>query len=152
MLSTPTNLSERLHVLNEATEKDQFHHLPQGLHLYHCGIYSNAASIWYENVSQLTEQSGRYEITASIAEELLLISIDAPQWRELQHQLELENHNTLAALEQLCQLINNSDVQLPKSLHGLVWQSDNSANSPNYLLLFHPLRCLQLFDIHDRQS
>lgn len=152
MLSTPKSLSELLHILNEATEKEQFQHLPQGTHLYHCGIYSNAASIWCANHTRLTEQSGRYDITASVAEELLLVSINACQWRELRHQIELENGHTLHALEQLCQLINDNNIQLPESLHGLVWQSSDDADSESYLLLFHPLRNLQLFDIHDRRT
>ncbi|MBE9395825.1 hypothetical protein IOQ59_00980 [Pontibacterium sp. N1Y112] len=152
MLSTPKSLSELLHILNEATEKEQFHHLPQGTHLYHCGIYSNAASIWCANRSRLAEQPGRFEITASITEELLLININDCQWRELRHQVELDNISTLPALEQLCQLFNTHDIQLPESLHGLEWQSADITDDDAYLLLFHPLRSLQLFDIHDRQS
>lgn len=152
MLSTPESLSELLHLLNEATEKEQFHHLPQGTHLYHCGIYSNAPSIWCANRSLLTEQSGRFEITASVAEELLLITLDDSQWREWRHQVELDNCSTLPALEQLCQLLNTSNIQLPESLHGLEWQSADRTDNRAYLLLFHPLRNLQLFDIHDRQS
>ncbi len=152
MLSTPKNLSELLHILNDATEKARFQHLPQGMHLYHCGIYSNAASIWCANRTRLTEQSGRYEITASIAEGLVVIRIEANQGRAICHQIALENCSPLPALELLCELINDNEIPLPESPHGLVWQSDDGADSQTYLLLFHPLSCLQLFDIHDRQS
>ena len=152
MLSTPKSLSELLHILNDATEKARFQHLPQGTHLYHCGIYSNAASIWCANRTRLTEQSGRYDITASIAEELVVMSIEAYQWREICHQIALENCSPLPALELLCELINDNDIPLPESFHGLVWQSDEGADCQSHLLLFHPLRSLQLFDIHDRHS
>lgn len=151
MPSTQQSLSRLLHILNDAIENEQFYHLPQGTHLHHCGVYSNAASIWFADSSLLDQQSGRFEVTAAPNQELLLIIIKDSQWHELHHQMERENVNTLLVQEQLCQLLNVSNIQLPEALQGIEWQAGKEAGNPSYLL-FHPLHSLQLFDIHDRLS
>lgn len=148
MLSTSEMLAWLLQALDEAASKQQFLQLEPPLFLYHRGVYSNAASIWSKNPKALKSQNGRFDICAQLSDELCLLVLNNQQWRDLCKHLAIGISNPVTTLDQLCELLNSSHFEFPAQLQGVACNVGNSTTSP-LLLLFKPLRNLQLYDIRD---
>lgn len=148
MLSTSDMLAWLLQALDEAAEQKQFLQLEPPLFLYHRGVYSNAASIWTKNPQALQAQAGRFDICAQLSDSLCLLVLDKQQWQDLCQHLAIEVSNTAITLNQLCKLLNSSNLELPPQLQGMTCDTDNNMTAP-LLLLFKPLKSLQLYEIQD---
>ncbi len=148
MLSTSEMLAWLLQALEEAAAQKQFLQLEPPLFLYHRGVYSNAASIWTKNPKALQAQAGRFDICAQLSDSLCLLVLNKQQWQDLCQHLAIEVSNTATSLNQLCELLNSSNLELPTQLQGFACNGGNSTTAP-FMLLFNPLRNLQLYDIQD---
>ncbi|MDI3324667.1 hypothetical protein QKW35_09795 [Pontibacterium granulatum] len=137
-----------LQAMEEAAAQKQFLQLEPPLFLYHRGVYSNAASVWSQNPKALQAQTGRFDICAQLSENLCLLILNNQQWQDLCQHLAIDVSNTAKTLNQLCELLNNSNLEMPAQLQGLTCNTDNSTTAP-FMLLFKPLRNLQLYDIQD---
>jgi len=148
MLSTSDMLAWLLQALDEAAEQKQFLQLEPPLFLYHRGVYSNAASIWTKNPKVIQAQAGRFDICAQLSGSLCLLVLSKQQWQDLCQHLAIDVSNTATTLNQLCELLNSSNLELPAQLQGFACNGGDSA-TPALMLLFKPLRTLQLYDIQD---
>lgn len=137
-----------LQALDEAAEQKQFLQLEPPLFLYHRGIYSNAASIWTKNPKALQLQAGRFDICAQLSDSLCLLVLSQQQWKDLCQHLAIDVSNTTSTLNQLCELLNSSNLELPAQLQGFACNGGDSTTPP-FMLLLKPLRNLQLYDIQD---
>lgn len=134
--------------LDDAAKQHQVQQLEPPLFVYHRGIYRNHATIWTPNAEILQTQPGRFNIQARLTHALTLLAVSPHTWQALCRHLSVDINRPLSALSQLCDLLNSNHIELSSQIQGVILHTNNRS-ATTFLILFKPLRDLQLHEIQD---
>ena len=144
-----------LNTLNDTIASAPVTQLDANQQLHHIGIYGHHCGLWSTAVATISPLTGPYHITALPKQTLELAMLDLAQQPILNTYLQSSNNNSAALisnLQGLCELLNELPLFPLPGTHGILWSfsiplQTSTPDTNGIILLFDPLRDLQLLDI-----
>lgn len=150
MVSTEQLIQQLWQEVVDHYDRGQLETFGPETNFFHNGIYSHATSVWSHSLDTPDQPSGPFRVIARPQELCRLVTLPDERFHALTTHFKLAPQGTCQALETLCQHLQSSEPFLSPatSLDGLAAIPMNgSAHHYRYLILFDPLKSLQLYDI-----
>jgi|GEM_PF-1244915 len=132
-------------MLQQALQKGHVEIYSPRTQFYHCGLYSDATTLWSHSPTLLLPHSGHYLVTTVPADAVRLAILPKADFDTLWRAAADAGDRMYDAIEKLCALLTRYKPEL--SIDGFASYRLEGGIHYRYIILFRPLQSMALKDL-----